>query len=168
MDRFEARTSACVSGTPTMPEGKCVDWTGCGFPSGSKRTVVDRPDLVALVAVPAGSCCCSPTDGDFTVVETATCAKRGECLDADWCEPRGPTPDPPHTPVVPGVDRCVLIADHFEPWRKNPDWASEISPRAQLIADCKAQNWSVKLQDCLLAANSPLDLDGCVAFTPKK
>lgn len=160
--RFESRASACAAGTPTIPEGTCVDWTACGFAAGTSRTTADRPDLAPAVAVPAGSCCCDATDG-FAVVASASC---GECLDPDWCEPAAPVPPPPHTPAIAGVDRCVQIADHFESWRKNPDWATEVSPRAQLIADCRAKGWSPLLQDCLLAANAPLELDDCVAYSP--
>jgi hypothetical protein len=68
------------------------------------------------------------------------------------------------TPVPPGADRCVQIADHFEPWRKNPDWAAEFSPRQRLISDCKSQHWSRELEDCLLGSNNPLELDSCLDF----
>lgn len=160
-DAFESRAGACTAGTPAVPDGTCVGWTACGFATGTTRTTADRPDLAPAVAVPAGACCCDAVDG-FAVVARASC---GECLDADWCAQAPPAPPPPaHTAAIAGVDRCVQIADHFEPWRKNPDWATEVSPRAQLISDCRAQGWSPQLQDCLLAAAGPLDLDGCVGY----
>jgi hypothetical protein len=160
--RHESRESACRFGTPGMPEGMCVGWTGCGFPANAHRTVLDRPDLVAKVAVPVGSCCCS-IDSEFRVEGAATCKQGGQCLDADWCEPDPRKLMPVSTPVgQPWIDRCVEIADHFEPWRKNPDWATEISPRKQLISDCQTKRWTLQLQDCLLGANSPLELDHCM------
>jgi hypothetical protein len=158
--RFESRASACRLGTPATPAGTCVAWTGCGFSTGAHRTVTDRPELAARVKVPPGSCCCD-VDGAFRVVGAATCGTNGTCLDADWCVPDGRSP-PPVTSPGPWIDRCVQVADHFEPWRKNPDWANEVSPRARLIADCQRDRWSIALQDCLLAANGPLDLDSCM------
>jgi hypothetical protein len=72
----------------------------------------------------------------------------------------------PFSSLEPWVDRCVKVADHFEPWRSNPDWAHEVSPRAQLIADCQTKKWSNALQECLLAAGGPLDLDQCIPLSP--
>jgi hypothetical protein len=162
-ERWESRRDACTHDTPEYPAGRCADWTGCGFPNGSHRTLADRPDLAPPVALPAGSCCCEGSDGrGFQVVDTAACRSAGACLEPEWCAGPAQPRRPPSTPVL--GDRCVQIADHFEPWRKNPDWAAEISPRERLVADCKAQHWSAALEDCLLAANGPLDLDGCVGL----
>jgi len=156
---YEARQTACLGGTPAMPEGACVDWTACGFARGAHRTLADRPDLASAVAVPAGSCCCD-ADEAFRVVAKERCT--GTCLDADWCV-RQTTPPAPRQPSgIEWIDRCVEVADHFEPWRQNPDWANEVSPRTKLIADCQAQRWSPALQACLLEANGPLELDGCI------
>jgi hypothetical protein len=77
-----------------------------------------------------------------------------------------PVPPPPPEPPRPPPDRCVQVADHFEPWRKNPLWAEEVSPRDRLIADCREQRWSKQLTDCLLAAGGPLDLDSCISLSP--
>jgi hypothetical protein len=159
---YEARASACTGGTPAMPEGACVDWSSCGFASGAHRTIADRPDLASTVAVPAGACCCDSGDA-FRVVEQGRCT--GTCLDADWCAGSDRT-RPQSAPTIVWIDRCVEIADHFEPWRKNPDWAREVSPRARLIADCQAKKWSSALQQCLLAAAGPLQLDDCVNIDP--
>lgn len=63
--------------------------------------------------------------------------------------------------------RCLAIADHFEPWRANPLWAQEVSPRAQLIHDCEAHAWGEKLAACILANNSPIEMDACVGLDPK-
>jgi hypothetical protein len=141
-----------------MPEGRCVDWKQCGQPSNAHLTIADRPKLAAPVAVAPGHCCCSMPDW-FRVVDAQEC-KTG-CLEPEWCE--DPPPKRPVThPPPPSADRCVAIADHFEPWRANKFWKDEVSPRDRLIADCKAQHWSVELESCLLAAASPLELDGCV------
>jgi hypothetical protein len=156
---YEARRSACIGGTPAMPAGVCDDWSACGFPSGAHRTVADRADLASTVAVPPGSCCCD-ADAAFRIVPQASCT--GTCLDADWCTRETTPPARPQPSGIEWIDRCVEVADHFEPWRKNPHWANEVSPRTQLIADCQAQRWSAALQECLLEAGGPLELDGCI------
>ena len=65
------------------------------------------------------------------------------------------------SPAVETNDMCSRVADHFESWRRNPDWSEEISPREELLADCRTDHWSQPLIECLLQANSPLDLDRC-------
>jgi hypothetical protein len=157
---WESRAGACAHGTPQLPEGRCVDYARCGLPSGVHRTLADRPELAARVAIPAGSCCCATT-GAFRVVAQSVCAPPADCLEPEWCETARPARPATRSPA-PLVDRCVQIADHFEPWRSKQYWKDEIAPRAKLIADCKAQHWSIALEDCLLAASSPLELDGCV------
>lgn len=154
---FESRASACTMGTPATPAGNCVDWKRCGFANTAQRTIEDRPDLAAKVTVKPGSCCCD-LEGAFRVTERSTCR---ECLDADWCEPDKRV-RPSLTAPGPWIDRCTRIADHFEPWRKNPDWAAEVAPRPSLIADCQRDRWSNALQTCLLGAHSPLELDHCI------
>lgn len=154
---FESRASACTLGTPATPAGTCVDWTRCGFTSTTVRTIADRPDLASSVKVAPGMCCCD-LEGSFGVAERTACR---ECLDADWCV-ADKREHPPLTAPGPWIDRCAAIAEHFEPWRKRPEWAAEVSPRATLIADCRRDRWSNAMQSCLLGANSPLELDGCI------
>jgi hypothetical protein len=157
---WESRAAACLHGTPTLPDGRCIDWTRCGQPSGSHLTISDRPELAPPVAVARGTCCCSMPDW-FRVVDISTCTSG--CLEPEWCAAPPPKPVATHQPA-PNADRCVQIADHFEPWRANPLWKDEISPRAKLIADCKAHHWSVELESCLLDAAGPLDLDTCIGL----
>jgi len=73
--------------------------------------------------------------------------------------------------IVDAVDHprvCRGIADHFEPWRSNPLWASEVSPRPDLIKSCVDQRWSVPIMYCLLDSNSPLELDDCVRILARE
>jgi hypothetical protein len=113
-----------------------------------------RAHLFVLIAMFLTACDNEPAPASAPEPETATRLKSV-----------GPPPPPPPPPPAP-PDRCVQVADHFEPWRANELWRDEVSPRAKLIADCRAQRWSIELTNCLLRAHSPLELDDCIELSP--